>query len=163
MGKLLLQIYQRNDNPEEHIIEFQSGLAKLAKAHIYFELLELDWNKQLDDFIKREKGGSDLLPRKKITQLPSNVDTMQKQIKNLFAEVLDVTLADKDLTVQQRMVRYYQKNISSLDQFTFQPKSTNFELVNENTFTEVLYPKDIYDLIDFFLSVSIYAKMQKLR
>lgn len=155
MGKLLLQIYQRNDDLENHINEFRKRLSELAKAHIYFELLQLDWNKRLDDFLKREKGGSDLLPRKKITQLPSNIDTMQKQIKHLFAEVLDVTVADKELTVQQRMVGYYQKNISSLDRFTFQPKSTNFELVNDNTFTDVLYPKDIYDLIDFFLSESI--------
>lgn len=151
MEKLLLQIYQRNDNLVEYTEEFRNGLAELAKAHIYFELLQLDWNERLDDFLKREKGGSDLLPRKKITQLPSNLHTMQKQIKNLFAEVLDVTLADKNLTVQQRMVRYYQKNISAIDRFTFMPESTNFELVNEDTFTEVLYPKDIYDIVDFFM------------
>ncbi len=57
------------------------------------------------------------------------------------------------------MVGYYRKNISSLDRFTFQPESNNFELINEDTFTEVLYPKDIYDMIDFFLRESVKCEI----
>ena len=32
--------------------------------------------------------------------------------------------------------------------FQFQPQTVNFEVIDRRIFAEVLYPKDIYDLID---------------
>lgn len=44
---------------------------------------------------------------------------------------------------------YGRANDDTLSVFQFQPCSTNFEVIDDKTFVEVLYPKTIYDLIDF--------------
>ena len=93
----------------------------------------------------------DLLPRKKLTQLPSNIHTMQEQIKTLLAQVLDLDASGKE-PVQKKMVDYYHaKGGDTLNTFQFQPQPMSFEVIDNKTFTEVLYPKDIYDNIDYFV------------
>lgn len=63
----------------------------------------------------------ELLPRKKLTQLPSNIHTMQAQIKTLFGKVLDLDTSGKG-AVQEKMVDYYNaKGSDSLNTFQFQP------------------------------------------
>ena len=113
----------------------EQNLDMLSKAHIYLELLK---------FIDLKS-----LPKKKITHIPSNIATMQDQIKDLIANVLDAMSIKKP--VQEKMVKYYTKPHSSLERFQFHSQSTNFELIDSTTFTEVLYPNDIYDIIDFLL------------
>ena len=124
----------------------------MVKKHIYFELLRLDWQDRLQ---KAKAQGCkdivDLLPRKKLTHIPANVHTMQEQIKTLFAQVLDLDAIPKG-PVQKKMVDYYNANGSdTLNVFQFQPQPMSFEIIDNRTFTEVLYPKDIYDIIDCFL------------
>lgn len=48
------------------------------------------------------------------------------------------------------MVSYYRAlGMDSPDAYRFHPCTTNFELVDESTFAEVLYPETIFDIIDF--------------
>ena len=88
-----------------------------------------------------------LLPHKKISHIYSNIDTMQRQIISLIAHALDMDGEKK--SVSEKMVAYYNaEGNDTLYTFQFQPQPVNFEVIDRRIFAEVLYPKDIYDLID---------------
>ena len=147
MDKALMSFYQSRDYDELQIVA--AGLKELAPRHICFELLRLDWLERLNMVDSTAPGDfQDLLPHKKISHLCSSIDTMQKQIKGLIAQVLDMDGEKK--SVSEKMVAYYNaEGGDTLNTFQFQPQSMSFEVIDHKVFAEVLYPKDIYDLIDF--------------
>ena len=147
MDKALLSFYQSKDYNELQIVA--TGLNELALRHICFELLRLDWLERLDMVDSTApRDFPDLLPHKKISHLCSNIDTMQKQIKGLIAQALDMDGEKK--SVSEKMVAYYNaEGGDTLNTFQFQPQTMNFEVIDRKIFAEVLYPRDIYDLINF--------------
>ena len=147
MDKALMSFYQSRDYNELQIVA--AGLNELAPRHICFELLRLDWLERLDMVDSTAPGDfQDLLPHKKISHLCSSIDTMQKQIKGLIAQALDMD--GEKRSVSEKMVAYYNTaGDDTLNTFQFQPQTMNFEVINHKIFAEVLYPRDIYDLIDF--------------
>ncbi len=161
MDKALLSLFEYKESQYADVI--LSCLEDLASVHIYFRLLQLDWKQKLTQAAERKyENASMLLPRKQLSHIPSNLDTMQKQIKGLFAAVLDMDSKEPG-TVSEKMVSYYrQKEKAPLSLFRFQPQSVGFELVGD-CFTETLYPKDIYDLIDFHLRQCIRQEIRMRR
>ncbi len=161
MEKAVLRFYQTRDSQDAAIV--LAGLDELAEAHIYFHQLRLDWLQRFNQAANSD--GSDLidlLPRKDLTHIPSNLDTMQRQIQRLFQEVLDIDLGKK-ASVQELMASYYKREGSdTLNTFQFCVLPLKFELVDSHTFTEVLYPKTIYDLIDYFLRECVQRE-QRMR
>ena len=149
MDKALMSFYQSRDYDELQIVA--AGLKELAPRHICFELLRLDWLERLDMVDSTAPGDfQDLLPHKKISHLCSSIDTMQKQIKGLIAQVLDMDGEKKP--VSEKMVAYYNtEGGDTLNTFRFQPQTMSFEVIDHKVFAEVLYPRDIYDLIDFYV------------
>ena len=147
MDKALMSFYQSRDYNELQIVE--AGLNELAPRHICFELLRLDWLERLDMVDgTAPRDFQDLLPHKKISHLCSSIDTMQKQIKGLIAQVLDMDGEKK--SVSEKMVAYYNaEGGDTLNTFQFQPQTMSFEVIDHKIFADVLYPRDIYDLIDF--------------
>ena len=147
MDKALMSFYQSRDYNELQIVA--AGLNELAPRHICFELLRLDWLERLKMVDSTAPGDfQDLLPHKKISHLCSSIDTMQKQIKGLIAQVLDMDGEKK--SVSEKMVAYYNaEGNDTLNTFQFQPQTMSFEVIDHKVFAEVLYPRDIYDLIDF--------------
>ena len=147
MDRALMSFYQSRDYDELQIVA--AGLNELASRHICFELLRLDWLERLDMVDSTAPGDfQDLLPHKKISHLCSSIDTMQKQIKGLIAQALDMDGEKK--SVSEKMVVYYNaEGGDTLNTFQFQPQTMNFEVIDHKVFAEVLYPRDIYDLIDF--------------
>ena len=149
MDKALMSFYQSKNYNELKIVV--AGLNELAPRHICFELLRLDWLERLDMVDSTApRDFQDLLPHQKISHLCSSIDTMQKQIKGLIARTLDMDGEKK--SVSEKMVAYYNAEGSdTLNTFQFQPQSMSFEVIDHKVFAEVLYPKDIYDLIDFYV------------
>ena len=147
MDKALMSFYQSRDYNELQIVA--AGLKELASRHICFELLRLDWLERLDMVDSTAPGDfQDLLPHKKISYLCSSIDTMQKQIKGLIAQTLDMD--GEKRSVSEKMVAYYNaEGGDTLNTFQFQPQTMNFEVIDRRIFAEVLYPKDVCDLIDF--------------
>lgn len=147
MDKALLAFYQSGAKDDLQVVA--AGLNELASRHVYFELLRLDWLERLDMVDSTAPGDfQDLLPHKKISHLCSSIDTMQKQIKGLIAQVLDMD--GEKRSVSEKMVAYYNaEGGDTLNTFQFQPQTTSFEVIDHKIFAEVLYPRDIYDLIDF--------------
>lgn len=149
--KAILRFYQTREQKDADII--LAGLNELAEAHIYFQLLRLDWRYRLEQ-AQRSTIASlvDLLPRKELTHIPSTIDTMQKQILHIFQNVLDADSGEKTKPIPERMAVYYRRHgADTLNTFQFQTLPLKFEAVNEKTFTEVLYPNSICDLIDYSL------------
>ena len=145
MDKAIFSFYSSKDLSELDVV--YEGLDILASKHVYFELLRLDWLERLSK-LPTEKNIVDLLPHKKISHLCSNIDNMQKQIKRLISNVLDID-GDKK-AVFQRMVDYYgAEGKDKLNTFQFEPQPMSFELIDNTVFAEVLYPNNIYDIIDF--------------
>ena len=147
MDRALMSFYQSRDYNELQTVA--AGLNELASRHICFELLRLDWLERLKMVDSTAPGDfQDLLPHKKISHLCSSIDTMQKQIKGLIAQTLDMDGEKK--SVSEKMAVYYNaEGGDTLNTFQFQPQSMSFEVIDRKIFAEVLYPKDIYDLIDF--------------
>lgn len=147
MDKALLAFYQSSAKDDLQVVA--AGLDELASRHVYFELLRLDWLERLDMVDSTAPGDfQDLLPHKKISHLCSSIDTMQKQIKGLITQVLDMDGEKK--SVSEKMVAYYNaEGGDTLNTFQFRPQTMNFEVIDCKIFAEVLYPRDIYDLIDF--------------
>lgn len=149
MGKSVRSLYSSRDSQWSD--EIKKGLDILARQHIYFEFLRLDWMDRLKKAEEQEfQEIVDLLPYKKLTHIPSNIGTMQDQLLDLWRDVLDILSPDKP--IQKKMVDYYnEKGRDKLNTFQFQPQPMSFEVIDKKTFTEVLYPKDIYDIIDYFV------------
>lgn len=149
MDKALLAFYQSSAKDDLQVVA--AGLDELASRHVYFELLRLDWLERLDMVDgTAPRDFQDLLPHKKISHLCSNIDTMQKQIKGLIAQALDMD--GEKRSVSEKMVDYYNtEGGDTLNTFRFQPQTMSFEVIDHKIFADVLYPKDIYDLIDFYV------------
>ena len=147
MDKALRTFYQSKEQTD--LRDVVTGLNELAPKHVYFELLRLSWLEKLDAVDSTApRDYQDLLPHKKISHLCSNIDTMQKQIKGLIARALDVDGEKK--SVSEKMVEYYNaEGNDTLNTFQFRPQPMSFEVIDKKVFAEVLYPNDIYDLIDF--------------
>jgi len=81
--------------------------------------------------------------------LPEAAWMWQNQIRLLISEALG---AHDDVPVQRRLAAFFFNPArQGMDWFKFEPIPTRFERLNENTFTEVLYPETTYDLVNFFL------------
>ena len=161
MGKALLRFYQTKAPQDAGIV--LAGLDELAEAHIYFQQLRLDWMERFEQAANLDNSALiDLLPEKELTHIPSTIDTMQKQIQRLFQNVLDIDLGKKS-SVQTLMASYYsQAGSDTLNTFQFRTLPLRFEPADSRTFTEVLYPKTIYDLTDCFLRECVQRE-QRMR
>lgn len=161
MEQALLRFYQTQDQKDADIV--LAGLEELAQAHIYFQQFFLDWQYRFEQVANAEGSALiDLLPRKDLTHIPSDIDNAQKQIQRLFQNVLDIDLGKKS-PIQELMANYYNREGSdSLNTFQFSSLPMRFEPVDTHSFTEVLYPNTIYDLIDYSLRQCIQRE-QRMR
>ena len=91
--------------------------------------------------------------------MPSNLATMQQQILRLFQTVLDASITDVDFSIRVQA----HEQAPSLQKFDFQLMKISFEFVEEKQFAEVLYPQNMYDLIDFSLRKCVQEKIMMLR
>ena len=70
MGTDLRQLYSEKD--ARFADEIRKGLDTVAKKHIYFELVRLDWMDRLEQAeVKKFENVIGLLPYKKLTHIPS--------------------------------------------------------------------------------------------
>ena len=149
----LITFYQtRNTKSLEQV---QNLLYDFKDEHPYFLYLWLDWSDRLKLATPDCKNPTRLLPHRELARVPSNLATMQQQILRLFQTVLDASITDIDFSVR---VQAYEQ-APSLQKFDFQPMKISLEFVGEKQFTEVLYPQNMYDLIDFSLRECIRQRI----
>ncbi|MDR1563719.1 MAG: DUF6076 domain-containing protein [Oscillospiraceae bacterium] len=150
MGKQIQALYSKTDGSGD-TFNLRRAFDSLARKHIFFEFLRIDWQDRLDRYERKEfEGAVDRLMRyKDITWIPSQLATWQNHIRDLLKKALDGTARDK--TVQKAVADLYRGYDGSLDLFNFRPLSTGFERVDGSSMAEVLYPRSIADMVDFFL------------
>lgn len=141
---------------EQYVHEALEGLDELARVHMYFELVRLEWRWRFAELKERGyKNRSESLPRKRITHIPSNVGEVQRQIIDLFDQALNMDAGTKPMT--QRVAQYYRqyeqtrRREAPPQPFQFERQSLSFEAVDDKTFTDVLYPDSLYGIIDLHL------------
>ena len=141
----------------------QPQIGELSEAHIYFQQLRLSWQHRFERAATTEGTALiDLLPRQELTHILISIDNMQKQIQRLFQSVLDIELGKKS-SVPELMAAYYNREgTDTLNTFQFSALPLKFELVDKNTFAEVLYPNSVYNLIDYSLRKCIQQE-QRMR
>lgn len=150
-------------NDDRYVDEMLAALDELAGIHVYFELVRLEWRWR---FAELKANGSEnrtgWLPRKRITHITSNVAEAQRQILDLFDHALNMDGGNEPLS--ERMANYYRTYETTrrwdapATPFQFERQSVRFEAVDGKTFTDVLYPNSIYDLISFHLSECVKRK-----
>ncbi len=149
MDKSLLDFMREKE--WQYAQDIISRLNELAQEHVYFEFLCFDWQWRLEETMRKEfKGMHELLPRKQLRHIPSDIDTMQKQIMKLFETVLDIN--KKKQPMGEKLELYFESaKLHSLSVFDFQSLQTCFERVGSGDYAEVLHPTSIKDFIDFSL------------
>ena len=125
--------------------EALSVLAELEERHIYFSHLRLDWMWRISQALALGTFSENLLQRSALLRMAENLKRMQEQIRELFANVLDM---DRDQRpVMQKMADYYLRNGERA--FRFRAYPLGFELLPSGDFAEVLVPETVYDIIDY--------------
>lgn len=141
---------------ERYVAEALTALDELARVHVYFELVRLEWRWRFAELKARGyENRSESLPRRRITHLPASVEEVQRQIIDLFDHALNMDGEKKPL--HERITKYYRwfkehhRFEAPSQPFQFERQSLSFEAVDDHAFTDVLYPDSIYGLIDFHL------------
>ena len=78
---------------------------------------------------------------------PKRLTALQKKLETLFADVFDVLPEKKSM--QEKLSGYIAVDGSA--RFSFSVLSIGYEQVEANIFTEVLYPKSVEDIVEFFV------------
>ncbi|MEG1687817.1 MAG: DUF6076 domain-containing protein [Angelakisella sp.] len=160
LGRVLPKLYStKDDRLAERVTEL---LGELAKAHIYFEFVRIDWLDRMNEIRQNNYIGIvELLPyKKKLSQMPDTLREIQEQLQSMLTLVLDINSSDK-LSIPEKMVQYYaDRERSGKAGFRFEPQSTCYEVIDQKTFTEVIYPTSIYSIIDFLVRECIKCEQR---
>jgi len=139
---------------------FEQELQKLAREHIYFQFVRLDW---LD---RQKKEGEEFLQSKELTRFPMRVIVLQNQVKRLIDEALEITTVRKqslreNATALARVKRYYESPALG-PRFSFGWIETEFSCAM-GMYGDVLIARKLEDIPSFllreFIKANCYYKM----
>lgn len=133
----------------ETIKEVSEQYDYLTESLAYFELSKFQWRERIRQ-VRRGTGvvTGAALQDESLSTLCDQLLSVQQKLQTLISHVLDMD-SSKDSSFE-RMVSYYRSlGAGAPDVYRFSSCTTNFELVDENTFAEALYPETIFDIIDF--------------
>ena len=160
MDRALLDFYREHDFDSQAAV--MSILGELAKTHIYFEFLRLDWQGRFRNAEHHPDYVQKILPHKQLRHMPSDLDTWQKQIMRLFEDVLDIDDGKKKPVQEKLQAHLGKEKRESLYAYQFKPISTTYERTRQGTFAEVLHPTSISDLVEFSLRECV-KREQRMR
>ena len=154
-GKEIQALYEPD---EEHNLAFlREKFDFMAGQHVLFELLRLDWYERLDKFKNGEiKDPHKEMFYKEITHLQAKLRTWQNEIRNIISKALDALSSNNP--VQDKLALLYERQAIH-ETFTFEPLLTTLERVDKRTFTEVLRPESMREIIDFLLRAAIRQEL----
>lgn len=138
---------------QRHAEAMMRAMERLAGQHIYFELHRAVWRERLEHAAREGYTRTGSLPIGELTCIPDDIAALQGQIKAFLDHVL--CRSDGKMDAAQKMARYYQsegKDTSST--FRFRPQLMSFGWIGD-TAAEVLYPRNVSDLVDFSLRVCV--------
>ena len=132
---------------EKHAVQ---ELNKLVKLHPFFMITELEWQSRMLGAIPPEEDNAAAeLPLERLTELTSRLPQVQQAGLEFFSQVLDIDLGEA--SVQNRMREYSNRQHANKKTcYEFRKLTTKYEQLG-GVYLERLYPKDIFDLIDYSL------------
>ncbi len=160
MDGALLNFYRERSFDSQRIV--MSTLEKLAKKHIYFEFLRLDWQSRFRNAEHHPDDIQEILPHKQLLHIPSDLDILKKQIMRLFQDVLDIDDDKKKLAYEKLQAYLDKEKRNPLYAYQFKPISTVYEQTGNGTFAEVLHPTSLFDLVEFSLRECV-KREQRMR
>ncbi len=142
--------------------EAKDLLLSLVPVHIYFEFLCLDWSWHIDHAVMLDDYSENVLDRYGLIHMAEELASMQRQVSDLFAEVLDAD--SEDWQVEEKLTAYYKAASEEPGRmFEFRPQPMSYELMNDEVFTEVLCPQTIHDLVDYHLRECLKRQVRMRR
>lgn len=147
-------------NAHETTKEISEQYDYLAKDLAFFEISRFQWKEQ----IRKARQAQGLMTGAALRDegfaaLGNQLPPVQQQIKTLIPYVLDMDKSKE--TPMDRMVAYYQAvGSNTLNAYHFSACTTSFELVDKDTFAEVLYPNTIFDIIDFHVRECVRRELK---
>ncbi len=123
----------------------------LTDAHVYFELLRLNWRFYLDRaWYMGYEFPQKFLQVEYWDEMPDRLLTLQQQARDLLAQIWVTDTSEK--SVDEKMTAcYLEAEQAGKELFQFRPQRMSYELLYQEIFAEVLCPDTIYDLIDYHL------------
>ena len=123
----------------------------LADAHVYFELLRLDWKLRLDRaWYMGYEFPQNFLQAEYLDEMPDKLLTLQQQALELLTQIWVTDTGE--CSVDEKMTAcYLAAEQAGRELFRSQPQRMNYELLYRETFAEILCPETVYDLIDYHL------------
>jgi hypothetical protein len=154
MGKIVQELH---GDKTGNITALRSALDDITAKHVYFHFLRLEWLEKLAVYNngRYECSVYDFLPFKALTHIPMNVIDMQHQVRHMIENALSVADGAEDSIKERVAALYSGKKAERSKAFYFQLLSLGFECVDGLGMVEVLYPRSIFDIVDYFLRKTI--------
>ena len=143
--------------------EMREHVEAICDHHLYFEITRMDWRERFELAAERHYKDlpgdllTDLLRERDITWIPSQIQTMQEQALALIEGVMDIE--GEKVPFRKRLADFYTRNSGS-DIFAFSPRPISYELIDRQGFAEVLHPRTVYDLIDFYFRECVKRELR---
>ena len=135
-----------------------SALNALAERHIFFEPLRQDWRDRISTVRTLDRYTENELRPAALRRLPENLKLIQEQTRRFFSYVLDMDKGGENNPLPVKMAEYLGGSEGSA--FQFIPLAMRFELLGQYGPTNVLYPKSIYDLVDYHLRECVNRRVR---
>ena len=143
---------------EKDLSLVRARLDALARKHIFYEVLRLDWYDRLERAVDTESADDfdRIVWAKTLRHTPTMLYSEQQHIQALFQDVL-LYGAGKE-SIRERAAKYFsgkKQRARVIDYFQFRKLTTVCETVSSSVFTEVLYANDIFDVLDFSIRTCV--------
>lgn len=153
----LLQLMLTHE--QKHVDSIFAKLDRLAKRHVYFEEFSMDYKWRVSHAALHDDYTEEVLRVQMAGAMPVAIRRIQSQLLDLIEHVLDIDGERKP--VRKKLAAFYRARGDEAFRFAQQPMC--FELVDDETFVEVLHPNSIYDLIDYHVRECIRQETRMRR
>ena len=146
MDKFMKPFAQMGERPDMSF--FEQELQKLAREHIYFQFVRLDWLDRLDAHRQEKEEWEALLSSKELSRFPIRVITLQNQVKRLIAGALNIShKVQRNHTMLLCVKEYYYE---PGEKFSFGTIATEFSCAG-GIYGDVLVARKLEDIPSYLL------------
>lgn len=132
-------------------------LFELGRVHVYFELLRMNWQRRLEQSAQNAyQNLRELFPEDECIHLVEGIMERQQKIQTLFACVLDMDAPPK----KGPLLIYTAVATNPINEYPFRALALDFEQTESGKYVEVLYPNDIFDLMEYHLRECLKRKVR---
>ena len=144
---------------QQYVDSIFAELELLAARHVYFREFSLAYQYRVSQSVLLGDYTENVLQLRQVDTLLGDTQGIQKQVLDLIEHVLDIDGAQKP--VRKKLAEFY--HARGTEAFQFRPQPMRFELIDAETFVEVLHPESVYDLTDYHVRECIRQETRMRR